>query len=98
MQTEFYTEKPQQLKRKKRDKKAENNKRFHQCSIDEKINYLLNLPYGVPQMKCEITTKENTYRGKLIQEEEKSIWLEDRRRRKYSILKADIKEMYLISF
>ena len=93
MQTEFYTGKPQQLNRQQKE-----NKRFIHCSLNEKIDYLLNLPHGVPQMKCEVITEQTFYRGKLIKEEEKTIWIEDMRRKRHFILKSDIKDILLISF
>ena len=54
--------------------------------------------HGMPQMKCEVITEQTSYRGKLIKEEEKTIWIEDMRRKRHFILKADIKDILLISF
>jgi hypothetical protein len=41
----------------------EQKKRFRELSVEEKIEYLLQLPYGVPRIKCIFTTNEKSYRG-----------------------------------
>ena len=38
--------------------------RFHELSLEEKVNYFFTLSPHVPKMKCEVTTNdENKYRG-----------------------------------
>ena len=40
---------------------------FKDLSIDKKISYLLDLPEGFPQIRCEFITKEKSYRGILLE-------------------------------
>lgn len=74
------------------------NKRFKQYSIAEKIHYLLHFPKGMPQVKCEVITKDSVYRGWLIKENETHLWLKNFKRREEQIAIRDILDIHLISF
>lgn len=37
--------------------------RFKDMSLEEKVEYFVNLPSSVPRMKCEVFTEEKSYRG-----------------------------------
>lgn len=43
--------------------KKPRQKTFKEMSIEEKVEYLVNLPIAVPKVKCEIRTKETTIQG-----------------------------------
>lgn len=51
---------------------SEENSRpkFKDMTIDEKINYFINIPSHIPKLKCEISTDDRTYRGIIISREE----------------------------
>jgi hypothetical protein len=44
----------------------EQKKRFRELSVEEKIDYLIHLPYGVPRIKCLFKTNEKSYRGIVV--------------------------------
>ncbi|CDQ21006.1 Spore coat protein CotO [Halobacillus karajensis] len=41
----------------------ERRRRFHDMSLEEKVNYFFHLSPHVPKMKCEVTADEEKYRG-----------------------------------
>ncbi|MBN8233742.1 hypothetical protein JF544_00710 [Halobacillus kuroshimensis] len=41
----------------------ERRQRFHELSLEEKVDYFFQLSPHVPKMKCEVTTKEDQLRG-----------------------------------
>lgn len=43
--------------------KKPRQKTFKEMSVEEKVEYLVNLPIAVPKVKCEIRTKEITIQG-----------------------------------
>lgn len=43
--------------------KKPRHKPFKEMSVEEKVEYLINLPAAVPKVKCEIRTKETTIQG-----------------------------------
>lgn len=90
MQTIFHTKKPN-LKRGKQDKS------FKDCSIEEKVQYLLHLPKGLLHVTCEVVTKEENYRGILIKEDKDYITVQSHGRREKFILKSTITDIHLIS-
>jgi hypothetical protein len=49
--------------KKKRIAPRDRRQRFHDMSIEEKVNYFFNLSPHVPKMKCEVITEEEQYRG-----------------------------------
>ncbi|WP_070119722.1 CotO family spore coat protein [Bacillus marinisedimentorum] len=46
---------------------------FKEMSIPERIDYLLNLPFGIPPIKCEIVTEQRSYRGIVASKKEDKI-------------------------
>ncbi|SFJ66288.1 Spore coat protein CotO [Halobacillus dabanensis] len=50
-------------KQKKRTTPRDRRQRFHDMSLEEKVNYFFNLSPHVPKMKCEVVTEEEQYRG-----------------------------------
>lgn len=49
--------------KKRRATPRDRRQRFHDMSLEEKVNYFFNLSPHVPKMKCEVTTEEEQYRG-----------------------------------
>lgn len=49
--------------KKERTAPRDRRQRFHDMSLEEKVNYFFNLSPHVPKMKCEVTTEEEQYRG-----------------------------------
>ncbi|MFC7062816.1 CotO family spore coat protein [Halobacillus seohaensis] len=43
--------------------RRDRRQRFRDMSIEEKINYFVQLPSQLPKMKCEVTTAEETFKG-----------------------------------
>ncbi|HHW39037.1 MAG TPA: hypothetical protein GXX18_17695 [Bacillales bacterium] len=43
--------------------KKPRQKPFKEMSVEEKVEYLVNLPIAVPKVKCEIRTNETTFQG-----------------------------------
>lgn len=76
------------------------NKQAHvaDCSIEEKIHYLLHLATGIPSVKVEVVTEQEKFIGKLTKADTTKIYLETYRRREIVILKTDIKALHLKSF
>ncbi len=46
---------------------------FKEMSIQERIEYLLNMPFGIPPIKCEIVTDKRSYRGIVASKKENEI-------------------------
>ncbi|QDP39806.1 CotO family spore coat protein [Radiobacillus deserti] len=38
-------------------------RRFKELSMEERIEYFMNVPSNVPRMKCQVITEETKYRG-----------------------------------
>lgn len=67
MQTEFVSfQENLDVKRKKNKDKNIQISSFKQLSIEEKIEYLVQFPKDLFQMKCIIVTKDKTYRGTIV--------------------------------
>jgi len=79
-------------------RKNNQHKSFKQCSIEEKIHYLLHIPKELPLLKCEVLTEGESYRGRLISEGKESIILQRQGRREQEVLKSEITDIRLISF
>src|SRR5690625_412106 len=77
-------------------KKAD--KSFKERSFQEKIDYLIHVPKGIPYLKCEVRTETTSYRGVLIHEDKNHIIIEKYGRKEERILKSTIKDIRLISF
>src|SRR5699024_7423527 len=77
MQSEFMTEQNEgQQTKKNGGAKHEDDAAmtsFNHLSLEEKINYLVNIPSGLFQMKCKFTTKENTYYGTVLDRDETTV-------------------------
>ena len=46
--------------------KKPRHKTFKEMSVEEKVEYLVNLPIAVPKAKCEIRTRETTINGIVV--------------------------------
>ena len=79
-------------------KKYRQHKSFKECSIKEKIQYLLHIPKELPNLKCDVLTETESYRGMLVKEDKEYIFLRQHGRREQTILKSEIKDIRLISF
>lgn|SRR5690625_4177132 len=67
MQTEFVSfQENLDVKCKKNKDKNIQISSFKQLSIEEKIEYLVQFPKDLFQMKCIIVTKDKTYRGTIV--------------------------------
>ncbi|MFG6149438.1 CotO family spore coat protein [Halobacillus sp. B23F22_1] len=43
--------------------RKDRRQRFRDMSLEEKVNYFVQLPSQLPKMKCEVTTAEDTWKG-----------------------------------
>lgn len=95
IQMEYYsTEHPvKEKKDEKEDKNATGS--FKDLSVAGKINYLTNLPNDAIQMKCEVETKEKTYRGIITNDSDKNIEMRIMGREKKRIDKENITDIRL---
>ncbi|MCP8615603.1 CotO family spore coat protein [Salirhabdus salicampi] len=57
----------------KPDESKGNRQKFRDLSIAEKVEYFLNMPRNVPQMKCELFTKEKRYTGYIVNYEDEEV-------------------------
>lgn len=71
---------------------------FNQLTIKEKIKYLVNLPSEVPNIKCEIVTDENRYRGILLEEKDDDVVLRIFGRENVTLKKELITNIRMIGF
>ncbi len=79
-------------------KKNKQHKSFKECSIKEKIQYLLHVPKELPNLKCDVLTETESYRGMLVKEEKDYIMIRQQGRKEQAILKANITDIRLVSF
>ncbi|SRR5690606_2312136 len=66
MQEEFISFFDEEMSEAQKNIEKRENGSFKQLSIDEKIDYLVQLPQQFIQMKCKIETKEKTFRGSVM--------------------------------
>src|SRR5690606_8343467 len=71
---------------------------FKALNIDDKIDYLVNLPSEVARIRCEVITEEKNYRGTMVDDEGESITIRVIGRGTMAINRDDIKEINLIGF
>ena|SRR5690625_1695806 len=71
---------------------------FKDLSIDDKINYLVDLPQEVPRIRCEIITEEQEYKGIITEKNEEEIIFRVFGRGNRVIQKNKIKNIHLIGF
>lgn len=50
---------------------------FHEMTINNRIKFLLNLPEQYQNVKCEITTKEKVYIGKMIEHQNDAVLVKE---------------------
>ncbi|WP_431804969.1 CotO family spore coat protein [Halobacillus andaensis] len=43
--------------------RKERRQRFRDMSLEEKVNYFVQLPSQLPKMKCEVSTSEESWKG-----------------------------------
>ncbi|GGF15296.1 hypothetical protein GCM10010954_12400 [Halobacillus andaensis] len=43
--------------------RKDRRQRFRDMSLEEKVNYFIQLPSQLPKMKCEVTTADDTWKG-----------------------------------
>ncbi|WP_099157112.1 CotO family spore coat protein [Virgibacillus ndiopensis] len=63
------------------DKRSSRRAKFKEMTIDEKIDYFVNMPSSLPKMKCEVKTGERSYRGIINDKKEDDIFMLSGRRR-----------------
>lgn len=71
---------------------------FQRLSIPEKITYLLSLPTEMPRLKCRIHTKEATYSGIVLEEENEEIIFLQYGHKRRRINKKAIEQIQLLGF
>ncbi|WP_345240269.1 CotO family spore coat protein [Pontibacillus salipaludis] len=49
--------------------------RFKDMSLEDKVDYFVNLPSQVPRMKCEVITEEERYKGWIEDYEEGTVYM-----------------------
>ncbi|MBP2076573.1 CotO family spore coat protein [Oceanobacillus polygoni] len=77
----------------------ERRKHFKEMNIQERINYFLKRPDFAPKIRCEIRTKEKTYRGIVLgKEEEVVVFKIGNRSAPVQIALDEITEVQLLGF
>lgn len=84
------------VKEKEETVNQEKNSSFKELSIDEKIDYLVELPKEFIQMKCKIETKDRTYRGSITNRLDDKIEFLQAGQQKITISIEDIKSIDLL--
>jgi hypothetical protein len=59
------TKKVEQVKRKRSDKKS-----FKDMTVEEKVDFIINLPQQLPRLTADIVTEENKVRGLIYEKDE----------------------------
>ncbi|SRR5690554_800325 len=79
--------------------KGEKTSRFHEKTIDEKLDYLTESTGILPKLKCKIITNETSYNGTVESYDDTSVELQlVHLRRRIRINKEDIQEILLVGF
>lgn len=71
--------------------------KFNDLSIQEKIDYFINLPKEMPKMKSEIELKEDVYQGYILKDIDDEIVFKTGRLNK-TVKKTDINNIILLGF
>lgn len=99
MQSEFTSAQMQVQQHKKQENKPKDDTAmtsFNHLSLEEKINYLVNIPSGLFQMKCKFTTKEKTYYGTVLKRDKETVDIIHSGRQKVTINIQDFEAINLI--
>ncbi|WP_029267348.1 CotO family spore coat protein [Virgibacillus alimentarius] len=76
-----------------------NRAKFKDMTLEEKVNYFVNLPTHVPKLKCEVQTSERKHRGIITDFKEDLVYIRiGRRTTSRSIPFDDIKDIRLLGF
>lgn len=87
-----YQDDSQHARRKRRNK-------FRDMSLEERVQYFIQLPPQVPKMKCEVSTEEESYRGWIDKYEEGTVTMKIIRRPFHiNIPFESIREIRLMGF
>jgi|SRR5699024_2115079 len=73
-------------------------KSFDLLSVQEQIDYLVNVPAEVPPLKCVIYTTEGNFQGIIIAQDETTVTIKRLGRLDTVVDKEDIKRIKLIGF
>src|SRR5699024_4014595 len=95
MQSEFKSHKSEELPNNNQQHDVERST-FKHLSIEEKINYLAEIPHGLFQMRCRFETKDKTYYGVVTAKNEESIDIVHSGRQRVTVNIADIEHIHLI--
>ncbi|MDO6449232.1 CotO family spore coat protein [Oceanobacillus profundus] len=77
----------------------ERRKQFKEMNTQERIDYFLTRPKFAPQVRCEIKTKEKTYRGIVLgKNEEEVVFKTGNRSAPIQIAIDEITEVQLLGF
>lgn len=79
-----------------REEKNKTETSFKNLSIEEKINYLTDLPEDLFQMRCKFTTKKKTYFGSITAHDEAWIQITHSGRQKVTVPIDELEQIQLI--
>lgn len=81
------------------DQNQNEDKKFVDMNIEEKIHYFLSRTVHMPKLKCEIITEEQTYRGIITDYQDEKVTIQSTRRpMRFEIALAEIQEINLLGF
>lgn len=72
--------------------------RFKQLTLEDKLQYILQLPIQLPRIKVDVITEQGSYRGKIMHATNEYISMRLQSRKEITIAKRDISDIQLISF
>ncbi|MEI3605783.1 CotO family spore coat protein [Pseudogracilibacillus sp. SE30717A] len=78
--------------------RKDRNSSFKQLTVSEKIDYLVNVPNEVAQIRCEVVLEDKNIRGTVIEEDKEEITMKVLGRENKKIKKEDIKNILLLGF
>ncbi len=79
------------------ERRREELKSFHESSIEEKIDYLLDVPRDYFQLRCQVITATKSYRGNIEAKRDDRIEMKLSGNRRQTIPVEDIQEIRLLS-
>lgn len=81
------------------ENKESSSKRFKDMNLEEKVEYFLTRSSHLPELKCEIKTNDNNYRGIITDFHDETVFIRvGRRKSSTSVLFDDIEDIQLLGF
>ncbi|PKR78360.1 hypothetical protein CEY16_00965 [Halalkalibacillus sediminis] len=95
----FYYKTEDQVSSNSKKKKSGNRSNFQKFSLQEKLNYLKDMPSIIPKLTCEVSTGNGTYRG-IVEEitQEVIVMRNQETLLKEKLLVSTVKDIRLLSF